>query len=154
MPQQEHKAVEDDTDKVYVAWSQLFSLYTLHFLPPLSTLLVNQYLSVPAGLANSVWNSVCSRCTQSLEDVTRQALAKPSALSFSITAHSSKQGLGIFTKAGWSWGYIYVYGGLGFTDLTKVRHPECLDASGVFYRLIQCCNCSGVKCTFEVKIND
>lgn len=49
-----------------LTWRPLLSLYLvwmLHFLPPFSTQLENQYLSVPAGLANSVWNSVCLRHT-------------------------------------------------------------------------------------------
>lgn len=77
----------------------------LHFLPALLTLRENQYLLVPAGRTNSLWNSVFLRHTQSLEDATQQPLAKPLAAaaavaaSCSITAHSSKQGLGIL----WSW---------------------------------------------------
>lgn len=77
----------------------------LHFLPALLTLRENQYLLVPAGRTNSLWNSVFLRHTQSLEDATQQPLAKPLAAaaavaaSCSITAHSSKRGLGIL----WSW---------------------------------------------------
>lgn len=87
----------------------IFPVWMLHFLP-LLTLSENQYLPEPAGLANSVWNSVFLRRTpQSLEDMTQQALAKPLAVSCSITAYASKQGLGILLKMEWVYSYFLLH---------------------------------------------
>lgn len=65
------------------------------------------------SLYQLVWLIQCEiQCVwgvQSLEDMTRQAFAKPSAVSFSITAWSSKQGLGILLKLNGVQGYIDVH---------------------------------------------
>lgn len=106
--------MDDDTEKV--------SSLSLFVLPPhvyfshitLACFISRQDATFPSSplklcwkinisLCQLVWLIQCeilcfSRRTQSLEDVTRQAVAKPLTVSCSITARSSKQGLGISLK--------------------------------------------------------
>lgn len=107
-------AVDDDTEKV--------SSLSLFVLPPhvcfchitLACFVSRQDATFPfsslklcwkinISLCQLVWLIQCEiqcflRRTQSLEDVTRQALVKPLTVSCAITARSSKQGLGISLK--------------------------------------------------------